>query len=108
MLRRLQRLMAKTAIVNAVEGWHRALYTVHSTRVGAVCYLVKSGLDPVIISRLANWSSDQIGRYGTRLALDPDVVVAWAFYNPVGLRGSYKGSVPMPPPGETAEEVASY
>ena len=80
----------------------------HSTRVGAVRYLVKSGLDPVIISRLANWSSDQIGRYGTRLALDPDVVVAWAFYNPVGLGESYKGSVLMPPtPGETAEEVAS-
>ena len=98
MLRRLQRLMAKTAIVNAVEGRHRALYTVYSTRVGAVCYLIKSGLDLVIISKLANWCSYQIGRYGTRLALDPDVVVAWAFYNPGGLSGSYKGSVLIPPP----------
>ena len=97
MLRRLQRLMAKTAIVNAVEGQHRALYTVHSTRVAAVCCLLKAGLDPEMFSRLANWSSDQIGRYGTRLELDPDVVVAWAFYNQVGLSGSCKGSVLMPP-----------
>ena len=55
--------------------------------MAAVCYLLNAGLDLEIIGKLANWSSDQIGQYDTRLALDPDVIVAWAFYNPVGLCG---------------------
>lgn len=68
--------MSKTTIINAVEGRRRAPYTVHPTRIGAVCYLPKAGLDPEIISKLANWSSNQIGRYGTELAMDLDIVVA--------------------------------
>ena len=63
----------------------------HSTRVAAVCYLLKAGLSETVISVLCNWSSDQVLSYGRRLALDPGSVGLWPFYNPESLAGAYAG-----------------
>ena len=40
----------------------RALYTRHSPRVAAVCYLLQPGLPKSVISVLANWSAHQVRR----------------------------------------------
>ena len=74
-----------------MPGRKRALYTMHSTRVAAVSYLLKAGLANTIISVLCNWSSDQVRRYGWHLALDPGVAGQWPFYNPNSIAGAYAG-----------------
>jgi hypothetical protein len=89
MLRRLADLLKAAGIQNASPGRRRAFYTLHSTRVAAVCYLLKAGLAETAISTLANWTSDQIQRYGRRMMLDPELVDAFPFYNPVGMAGLY-------------------
>ena len=75
-----------------MPGRSRALYTMHSTRIVSICYLLKAGLSETINSVLANWSSDQVLRYGRRLTLDPTSVGLWPFYNPEALAGAYSGS----------------
>ena len=89
LLRRLNHLMTRAGVPTRLPDRRRNLYSMHSTRVAAVCYLLKAGLSPTVISVLCNWSSDQIRRYGARLALDPHLVEAWAFYNPVSMEHSY-------------------
>ena len=89
LLRRLNHLMTRAGVPTRLPDRRRNLYSMHSTRVAAVCYLLKAGLSPMVISVLCNWSSDQIRRYGARLALDPHLVEAWAFYNPVSMEHSY-------------------
>ena len=59
----------------------------HSTRIAAVCYLLRAGLTDTVVKALADWTSDQVRRYGHRLILDPELVEPWAFYNPES--GSY-------------------
>ena len=89
LLRRLNHLMTRAGVPTRVPDRRRNLYSMHSTRVAAVCYLLKAGLNPTIFSVLCNWSSDQIRRYGARLVLDLHLVEAWAFYNPVSMSHSY-------------------
>ena len=67
----------------------------HSTRVAAVCYFLQAGLSQSTIKILANWSSDQIRRHAECLALDPELVQPWAFYNPEAIAGLFQsGSRP--------------
>ena len=51
-------------------------------RVAAVCYLLRAGLTETVVKALADWTSDQIARYGRCLILDPELVEPWPFYNP--------------------------
>ena len=61
----------------------------HSTHVASVSYPLKAGRTETVISVLCNWSSDQVRRYGRRLALDPGVVGYWPFYNPDSIARAY-------------------
>ena len=90
--RRFKHLFGRAQIELAVPGRDRALYSMHSTRVAAVCYLLKAGLSETVVSVLCNWSSDQVRCYGRRLALDPSSVGLWPFYNPASLAGAYAGA----------------
>ena len=83
----------------------------HSTRVAAVCYL-RAGLTETVVKALADWTSDQVRRYGRRLILDPELVEPWPFYNPES--GSYGDAPTYNPPAkrlrpgaETAANVPS-
>ena len=61
------------------------MFTAHSTRVARVCYLLRGGGGGVlewVVSILANWLSNHVQPYANRLALDPGLVVPWAFFNP--------------------------
>ncbi len=93
MHRQVLHLIQKAGILNEVEGRRRHLYSAHSTRVGAVCTLLKAGLDQNTISTLANWTSDMIIRYGRRVALDPGLVENFPFFNPRSSSGSYSSTV---------------
>jgi hypothetical protein len=64
-------------------------YTLYMSRVGGVCTLLKSGLDPAVVKAVANWSSDMIERYGAKVNLEPSCVEACKFYNPVGHKNRY-------------------
>jgi hypothetical protein len=82
LLRRLQQLFERADVPMRQAGRARNLYSIHSTRVGAVCYLLRAGLSEQVIKALADWSSDQIRRYAHRVMFDPELVEPWAFYNP--------------------------
>ena len=92
--RRTAELFRRASEERVVAGRRRALYTMHSTRVTAVSYLLKAGLSEKIILVLCNWSSDQVLHYGRRLALDPGVVGLWPFYNPESIAEVYAGGGP--------------
>ena len=92
--RRFKHLFRRAQVNLRVPGRARSLYSMHSTRVAAVCYLLKAGLSETVISVLCNWSSDQVQRYGRRLALDPGCVGLWPFYNPGALAGAYASASP--------------
>ena len=96
LLRSIHRLVTQSGMENHRVGRERALYTPHSTRVAGVCYLLKAGLEPNVISVLANWSSDQIRRYGTRHTRNPHEFEEFAFYNPVALARSYGAAPALP------------
>ena len=70
----------------------------HSTRIAAVCYLWRAGLTDTVVKALADWTSDQVRRYGHRLILDPELVEPWAFYNPES--GSYVDVSSYAPPAK--------
>ncbi|CAD7970839.1 unnamed protein product [Amoebophrya sp. A25] len=89
-MRGLDVLLAKAGVENAAEGKKRKLYSSHSTRVGGVCVLLRAGLCDTIISTLANWSSDMVKRYSSRVVLQPTIVEAFPFYNPRALAQQYK------------------
>ena len=92
--RRISELFRRASEDRMVPGRKRAWYTMHSTRVAAVSYLLKAGLSEKIILVLCNWSSDQVLHYGRRLALDPGVVGLWPFYNPESIAEVYAGGGP--------------
>ena len=75
-------LLTKAKVEQHAPGRDRKLFSMHSTRVAAVCYLLRAGLTETVVKALADWTSDQIARYGRRLILDPELVEPWPFYNP--------------------------
>jgi hypothetical protein len=83
-------LVSRSGIENVEEGRARKLYTMHSTRVGGVCSLLKAGLEPRVVSAIAAWASDQVRRYGDMVMRLPGCATAFPFYNPVALAGSYR------------------
>ena len=82
MWRLLDVLLTKAKVEQHAPGRDRKLFSMHSTRVAAVCYLLRAGLTETVVKALADWTSDQVARYGRRLILDPELVEPWAFYNP--------------------------
>ena len=76
----------------------------HSTRVAAVCYLLQAGLTEAVVKALADWTSDQVRRYGRRLILDPELVEPWPFYNPES--GSYMDAPTYAPPAKRLKSGA--
>ena len=70
----------------------------HSTRVAAVCYLLRAGLTETVVKAWADWTSDQVRRYGRRLVLDPELVEPWPFYNPES--GFYINAPTYAPPAK--------
>ena len=64
----LSRLCDRARVPQRDPGRNRRLFTVHSTRVAAVCYLLKAGLLETVTSVLANWTSNQMKRYANRSA----------------------------------------
>ena len=82
LLRRMTLLFERADVPMRQAGRARNLYSIHSTRVAAVCYLLRAGLSKQVIKTLADWSSDQIRRYARRVMFDPELVEPWAFYNP--------------------------
>ena len=52
--RRLKHLFGRAQVNLRVPGRDRALYSMHSTQVAAVCYLLKAGLSLAAISVLCN------------------------------------------------------
>jgi hypothetical protein len=96
--RRFMVLMEKTSIVNSVPGRDRVRFSLHSTRVAAVCYLLKAGLAAEVIATLANWSSDQLVNYSKQLSLNPHMLEAFPFFNPLGLAGGYTGRATLRSP----------
>ena len=101
-LRQFDFLLEKAGITNKVPDRRRVLYSAHSTRVGAVCYLLKAGLSESVIAILANWISDQIKRYSRRVALDPEIVEFFPFYNPCSIAGAYSAQGPQFPTGSAS------
>ena len=95
LIRHLSCLCRKAKIRQHDPGRNRQLFTAHSTRVAAVCHLLKAGLSETVVSVLAHWLSQQVRRYGNRLILDPGLVQAFAFYNLVGLAGELGWHSPM-------------
>ena len=79
---RLSHLSDRAHVPQQEPGRSRRLFTVHSSRVAAVCYLLKAGLPETVTGVLVNWSSDQIKWYANRLAFNPGVVSDWPFFNP--------------------------
>ena len=61
----------------------------HSSRVGGVCTLLRSGLDPVAVEALADWDSEMIQHYSKSMILQPYLVQVMKFYNPTGLGHLY-------------------
>ena len=51
-----------------------------------------------VVKALADWTSDQVRRYGRRLILDPDLIEPWPFYNPES--GSYVDAPTYAPPAK--------
>ena len=82
LLRRMALLFGRADVPMRQAGRSRNLYSIHSTRVGSVCYLLRAGLSEQVIKALADWSSDQIRRYARKVMFDPELVEPWAFYNP--------------------------
>ena len=99
-MRCLKDLLSRAGVPPREDGRKRDLYSCHSTRVAAVCYLLKSGLAEPVIKILANWSSDQLSRYGKRVALDPGIVTRFPFYNPSLMQDAYGG-----PTGESESKA---
>ena len=87
--RTLNHLLKKAKIPNNAPGRERQLYTQHSTRVTGTCYLLRCGLLPLIISAIADWSSDMVSRYGRRILLNPLLVEPVKFYNPKSMGSSH-------------------
>ena len=87
--RTLNHLLERAKIDNRVVGRTRHLYTHHSTRVSGTCYLLRCGLLPLVISAIADWSSDMVCKYGRKILLNPEAVEAIKFYNPVSMKSSY-------------------
>ena len=77
--RRMKQLFEVAQIATRVAGRKKQLVTTHSTRVGAVCYLLKAGLSEAVVSGLVQWSSQQVQRCGNRPIVDPGLVQAFAF-----------------------------
>ena len=97
LIRRLSHLCARAGVQQKDPGRVRNRFTAHSTRVAGVCYLLRAGVPEWVVSILANWSSDQVKRYARRLALDPGLVMPWAFFNP-SANEMQEAAVSSPPP----------
>ena len=100
LLRRMALLFERADVPMRQTGRARNLYSIHSTRVGSVCYLLRAGLAEQVIKALADWSSDQIRRYARRVMFDPELVEPWAFFNPQ--TGCYVDRSAYTRPPETA------
>ena len=74
-------LFTKAGIAQHEPGRDRKLFSMHSTRVAAVCYLLRAALTETVFKALADWTSDQVRRYRRRLILDPALVEPWPIYN---------------------------
>ena len=85
--RRIGCLRDKDGIAQFSPRRDRRLYSMHSTRVAAVCYVLRARLSKSVVKAMADRSSDQTKWYGQRLIFDPELVERWAFYNPES--GSY-------------------
>ena len=73
-------------------------YLNYSARVGGVCVLLKSGVDSGTISTPARWGNPMVDRYVKLVALQPTIVEAFAFYNPVSLKHAYSEGVSVERP----------
>ena len=94
----MDRLFEVIHICTREEGRKRQLRTAHSTRVTAVRYLLKAGLSETMVSVLAHWSSQQVQRDQKPLILNPGLVEAFVFYNPVRPGAAYSSLVVCPYP----------
>ena len=94
--RRLDHHCERAGVPQQDPGRNRKLFAAHSTRVAGVCYLLRAGVPEWVVSILANWSSNQVQRYANRLALDPGLVLPWAFFNP-SANAMHVGSAGPPP-----------
>ena len=87
--RTLNRRLTMIGVENKAEDRVRQVCTHHSTRVSGVCYLLRGGLLPMIISTIADWHNDMINRYGRKMMLDPQLAEAIQFYNPRSMKACY-------------------
>ena len=97
LIRRLSHLCRRAGVPQRDPGRDRKRFTAHSTRVAGVCYLLRAGVPEWVVSILANWSSDQVKRYASRLPLDPGLVLPWAFFN-LSANEMHERAVASPPP----------
>ena len=97
LIRRLSHLCACAQVPQQNPGRNRRLFTAHSTRVAGVYYLLRAGSPEMVLSVLANWSSNQIKQLANRLALDPSFILPWPFFNLLA-HAMYSGSTAPPPP----------
>ena len=88
----IEALLQKQGVETREDGRKRRLYTSHGLRSGGVCTLLKAGLERTVIENLADWKSDMIEHYGRKVCLQPRRTQAYAFYNPIELRGRYGDS----------------
>ena len=96
LIRRLSHLCWRAGVPQRDPGRDKNRFTAHSTRVAGLCYLFWAGVPELVVNILANWSSDQVKLYASRLALDPGLVSPWAFFNPLA-NAMHVGAVGSPP-----------
>ena len=103
--RRLAVFVEQAGMMNHIEGRTRALYTAHSTRVGGVCTLIRAGLKEMVVSAVANWSSDQVAEYARKVMLMPSIAEPVKFYNPIAMAANYAGSADASGCGPAAKRL---
>ena len=81
--------LASAGYETRLPGRTRKVFTSHGLRSGGVCALLRAGLAKTVIVGIADWESDMIQTYARRCVLDPSIVPAMAFYNPVSLKHNY-------------------
>ena len=87
----LQKLAPRSGLPVYAEGRERKCYSIHSTRVGAACTLIKSGLAHQVVMSIADWVDDAtVKHYANRVMLEPSLVSVYKYYNPVSLANRYK------------------
>jgi hypothetical protein len=90
MLNHLKHLIPRSGLQVRAAGRSRDCYSVHSTRVGAACTLLKAGLSGDVVKSVADWDSQKsLDHYAQMVTLQPSLVEAFRFYNPEALKNKY-------------------